>query len=200
MWLINHLEDQFLRECDNHPKPWIQMHRNHNLQGGEDISRVHCSCLDILNLASMVVRKRDHWMPSKYSYYIFRYFHKKVSMPPASSFINPHSTIMRWWLGRNNLYIGTLEAWLQSSNKEPMYGLVRPPLVWLSRLIHVDFFSLFNLSSLYWPTLIPTFKKNHRLFGFEIWESSWCRVGFIAYLAVGGLLASYLPTYFFPVK
>ena len=31
------------------------------------------------------------------------------------------------WLGRNNAYIGSLEAGLQSSNKEPMYGLVRPP-------------------------------------------------------------------------
>ena len=28
-------------------------------------------------------------------------------------------------------------------------------------------------------------------------ESSWCGVGFIAYLTVGGLLASYLPSYFF---
>ena len=27
---------------------------------------------------------------------------------------------------RNNLYIGILEAGLQSSNKKPMYGLVRP--------------------------------------------------------------------------
>ena len=29
-------------------------------------------------------------------------------------------------------------------------------------------------------------------------ESSWCKVVFTAYLAVGGLLASYLPTWFPP--
>ena len=32
-------------------------------------------------------------------------------------------------LGRNYPYIGSLEAGLQSSNKEPMYGLVCPPHV-----------------------------------------------------------------------
>ena len=31
------------------------------------------------------------------------------------------------WLGGNDMYIGSLEARLQSSNKEPMYGLVCPP-------------------------------------------------------------------------
>ena len=29
--------------------------------------------------------------------------------------------------GQNNPYIGSLEAWLQSSNKEQVYKLVRPP-------------------------------------------------------------------------
>ena len=32
-----------------------------------------------------------------------------------------------WGLGRNNPYTGSLVARLQSSNKEPMYGLIRPP-------------------------------------------------------------------------
>ena len=30
-------------------------------------------------------------------------------------------------LGHNNPYISTLKAWLQLSNKEPMYRLVLPP-------------------------------------------------------------------------
>jgi len=39
---------------------------------------------------------------------------------------------------QNKLYTGTLEARLQSSNKEPMYGLLRPPQLLAVRSPHLQ--------------------------------------------------------------
>ena len=45
-------------------------------------------------------------------------------------------------VGWNNPYIGSLEAGLQSSNKEPMYGLVHPPPSTSSSMYYQKFFTL----------------------------------------------------------
>jgi hypothetical protein len=64
---------------------------------------------------------------------IFHHFHDISSLPESAIHVpsrvgTPLKVALRW-LGRNSPYTCTLEVELQSSNKEPMCGLVRlPPL------------------------------------------------------------------------